>query len=392
MQGFFASSTIQKSAPNSLLPKCGACGLFKKCESPKMEFYGDGRKGILIVGDAPGETEDEEGRPFVGKAGNYLRDALDEIGIDLDKDCWSTNSIICHPKGTPTPEQVGYCRPNLRNTVELLSPKIIIPLGRAALSSVVAPYWQDVGQMARWTGWQIPLEDHWVCPTYHPNFLFMMKNDLLGKLFSQDLEAAIGLLHSPSQVLGLKGVVQRLYDVAQVEEALDILQQDSDWVAFDYETNCLKPEYSGAKIFSASVSNGKRTIAYPWAGAAIKATGEFLRSEKTRKIASNLKFEERWTRKTFGHGIRRWGWDTMIAAHVLDSREGITSLKFQSFVKLGIAKYNTNIEPYLTSDKNGRFNRIHEIAVSDLLLYNGLDSLLEYKLAMNQRKEMGYEG
>jgi len=81
----------------------------------------------------------------------------------------------------------------------------------------------------------------------------------------------------------------------------------------------------------------------------------------------------------------------MLAAHCLDNRPGICSLKFQSLVKMGVPIYNRHLEPYLESHGDGHYNRIQEISHKDLLTYGGLDSLLEYKLMRIQRKEMGYE-
>jgi hypothetical protein len=106
------------------------------------------------------------------------------------------------------------------------------------------------------------------------------------------------------------------------------------------------------------------------------------------KIAANAKFEERWTRKTFGHGINKWDFDTMLAAHLLDNKPGVCGLKFQAFVKLGQESYNDHIEPYLKADGSNEENRIKEIAIKELLIYNGLDSLLEWKLAKIQKREI----
>jgi len=160
-------------------------------------------------------------------------------------------------------------------------------------------------------------------------------------------------------------------------------------IAFDYETNCLKPEYKGAEIKSCSVCwGGKTTIAYPWKGEAIDATIELLKAPHA-KIASNLKFEHRWSKKILGIKVKNWMWDTMIASHVIDNRPGITSLKFQAFVLLGQGNYNRHIEPYLESKKGEHLNNIQEIEIEDLLLYNGLDSLLEYKVAVNQMRRLG---
>ena len=80
----------------------------------------------------------------------------------------------------------------------------------------------------------------------------------------------------------------------------------------------------------------------------------------------------------------------MLAAHVLDNRPGTTGLKFQAFVLLGQKSYNDHIEPLLeTKSKKTHINRIHEIDMDDLLFYNGLDSLLEYKVANIQMNMMG---
>ena len=76
----------------------------------------------------------------------------------------------------------------------------------------------------------------------------------------------------------------------------------------------------------------------------------------------------------------------MLAAHVLDNRPGITSLKFQAFVLLGQENYNSHIKPFLKAKKGSKFNRIHELDLNDLLLYGGLDSYLEYWVAMKQIK------
>ena len=81
----------------------------------------------------------------------------------------------------------------------------------------------------------------------------------------------------------------------------------------------------------------------------------------------------------------------MLAAHVLDNRKGITGLKFQAFVQLGQESYNDHVGGLLKGDKKSHINRIHEIDVHDLLLYNGMDSLLTYKLAIIQMKEMGVD-
>lgn len=388
MKGFFTDSTTRKAAPTSMVPKCGSCGLYRRCESPKMAPYGKGERDVLIVGEAPGETEDLQGRPFVGKAGDFLRESMEQIGVDLDRDAVTTNALICRPPGneTPSPKQIDYCRPNLLSAIQSVRPRVIITLGRSALQSLMEPYWKsDLGPLERWVGWKIPLRDHWICPTYHPSYLLRSHNPMLDKIFCKHLKSAFRLRKNPSA--GVRDPkIQILFEAEEIAESL-VEMERSEWVAFDYECNCLKPEYPEARIVSCAVSNGESTISYPFAPGWIKEfTGRFLKS-KARKIAANLKFEERWTIKEYGHGVRNWGWDTMLAAHCIDNRPGICSLKFQAFVKLGVPSYNEHIEPYL-ANRGGYYNRIHHVDVNDLLYYGGMDALLEYRLAEIQMRDL----
>src|SRR6516225_6965990 len=76
MAGFFKASTLYRKAPLAMVPRCGACGLHETCKSPKMRPTGEGRRKILIVGEAPGKTEDEENRQFCGKTGERLERKL----------------------------------------------------------------------------------------------------------------------------------------------------------------------------------------------------------------------------------------------------------------------------------------------------------------------------
>ena len=105
------------------------------------------------------------------------------------------------------------------------------------------------------------------------------------------------------------------------------------------------------------------------------------------KIGANIKFENRWTKRNLGHYVNNWIFDTMIAAHVLNNKPKVTGLTFQAFVNLGQPCYEQNIKPFLKSRKNSKFNRIEELDLKDLLLYNGLDSLLTYGVALKQMKE-----
>lgn len=401
--GFFHASTLTAPKPSaSLIPQCAACGLYKGCRTPKMVPYGQGRRKILVVGEAPGENEDLQGRPFVGKAGGTLRSALRKLDVDLDRDCWTTNALICRPPGNEIkdPRAIEYCRPNLLRTIKELQPEVIVLLGLRPVQSLLGHLWkEDIGPMGRWVGWPIPSQElnAWVCPTWHPSYIMRLENaresGVAYLLWQQHLEAAFRLQGRPwKQVPDYRSQIDIVLDPSQAAKGLRALASLGEMVALDYETTCLKPDGKDADIWCCSVSNGRQTFAYPWYGEAIQATGELLQSG-VPLVASNMKFECRWSLKHFGFMGKGWakGWDTMLAAHVLDNRPGVTSIKFQSFVLLGQPSYDGPIKPYLQSKKPGcnEPNRIKEVDLNQTLRYCGLDSLLEYKVARIQMKRMG---
>lgn len=400
MAGFFPKSKLLVSkAPASIVPKCGACGLYKACNSPKIAPSGDGKRRILIISEAPGEDEDEKGIHLAGKAGKFLEETLRKVGIDLRRDCTITSALICRTKGDaiPSGDQIDHCRPNLLKTIEAVDPEVIIPLGTAAVQSLLATVYKedDIGGIMRWSGFKIPCQkiNAWIVPTYHPRFVMAQeKNPVPNKLFYHHLKMAADLCGRPwSPVPNYKKEVELLYGHREAAKAILEILEAGEPVAFDYETTCLKPEYEGAAIVSCSVSNGDRTIAYPWMGDAVEASRQLFRSPLP-KIASNLKFEERWTRWQFGRGVRNWAWDTMNVAHCLDNRPNTTSIKFQAFIHLGTEAYDEHIKPFLRAKKGQRVNQIlQEIDLDQLLTYNGLDSILEFKVAMIQAQIAGME-
>lgn len=399
MKGFISESRAKSSKPVGLIPKCGACGLKKTCQSPKMPVYGKGKMKILVVGEAPGEQEDEQGIPFVGRAGQQLRSSLDNFGVDLEEDCWSINSLSCRPpkNRTPSMPEIEYCRPLVMQAVRQYKPNLIIPLGVVAVKSLLGR-WIDNAKatMKKWVGWQIPFQkfNAWVCPNYHPSYVIRAKEQKDGPvvklLFERFLERSLEKAGDRpfDKVPDYEKQVKLIMDPDQVADYIDYWIEKGGTVAFDYETNRLKPDSENARIVScAATYNGTHTIAYPFVGSAIQATRRLVRSD-LGKIGANNKFEDRWSRAILGTPVKNWIWDTMLSAHHLDNRHGISSVDFQSFVRLGQVSWDEHIKPYLKSSGEDGLNQIDKIDIKDLLVYNGMDALMEYKIAQLQRKEM----
>ncbi|NOZ31058.1 MAG: uracil-DNA glycosylase [Crenarchaeota archaeon] len=86
---------------------------------------------VMLIGEAPGRKEDEQGRPFVGMAGKLLDATLEKVGLSR-KSVYITNVVKCRPPGNrdPKQEEVQACLPYLKRQIELLRPKVIVALGR----------------------------------------------------------------------------------------------------------------------------------------------------------------------------------------------------------------------------------------------------------------------
>lgn len=402
MNGFFNLSDRNIKQPIPLLPLCDSCGLYRGCKSAKMPVYGSGKKGILIIGENPGKNEDSEGRPFCGKSGNYLRNVLYKNDVVMDRDCWLYNSTICHKEkdgknAAPSDKEIDACRPNVIKTIKQLQPKTIILLGGAAVKSVLRWTWKsDVGNISRWVGFQSPDQqlNAYICSNYHPSYCqrqAQQKDNTASIFFERYIEKAVSKTNRPWKIVpDYKKEIIRVYDELDVSKFIDRFIESGKPCSYDFETSTLKPDSKDARIVCCSISDGKTTISYPWQGKTVEATKKFLLSP-IFKIGSNQKFEIRWSMNILGIIPVNTGYDTMIGSHVLDNRRGITSIKFQSYVLLGFPEYNSHIEPFLHSPGSNTPNRINQVDTNELLTYCGIDSLVEYKVAMKQMKMLNME-
>lgn len=119
--------------------QCRACGL---AESRTNVVFGMGTPDaeVLFVGEAPGASEDEQGLPFVGRAGQLLDDMLQMIGLHRDR-IYITNSIKCRPPQNRDPlnTEKEACAGYLQQQLQLMQPKIIVCLGRISAMEMIKP-------------------------------------------------------------------------------------------------------------------------------------------------------------------------------------------------------------------------------------------------------------
>lgn len=368
--------------------QCSLCGLYRTCLSPKMKPTGQGQKKILIVAEAPGEDEDVRGIQLVGKSGQELIRCLARVGVDMRRDCVLTNALICRPPDNKIADNkmVDYCRPNLLDTIKAVNPETIILLGGVPMESLLGWLYKESSfTVETWAGWSIPAQriNAWVCPTWHPSYILRERNEVLTREFTRHLGLATRHEGRPwSTVPNYPSQVEPIISPAQAAMALrDFYSAGPRNFAFDFETATLKPESPHARIVTCSVSDGKRTFAYPWHGETIQETLKLLNDPRFGKIASNMPFEDSWVRIHLKSFVNNWKMDTMLGTHVQDSRGRITSIKFQAFTKLGQPSWDQHIAPYLKAKGGNGKNQIHEIDLPSLLVYNGMDSLMEFLVA-----------
>lgn len=145
------------------IKKCKDCRL---CQTATNAVVGEGNidADICFVGEAPGETEDLTGRPFVGRAGKLLEAMLVKIGLTRDK-VWIGNIIKHRPPQNrdPLPDEISACERFLEAQLKAISPKLIVTLGRFSMN-----YFYPEGKISRDRGRLIKIKGYNVFPIYHP--------------------------------------------------------------------------------------------------------------------------------------------------------------------------------------------------------------------------------
>lgn len=234
------------SLTRTLLHKnCSECKLHEGCKSYRVPPEMHPRKAVppvdlLLVGEAPGEQEDVENRPFVGKSGQFLRGWLNAWGGS-----WTlTNAIKCRPPNndTPTEEQIKFCEPFLTYDISTYSPKVIICLGVTALRAV----WpKGPGTIHKARMAPVKLGNAWVVTTYHPSMHVSGRKDLTAE-YERVFSVAASLLE------GTYGNQEP--DIREVESPEDLQEcgkqiLSSDVLYFDCETDTHSKVPSKATIW-----------------------------------------------------------------------------------------------------------------------------------------------
>ncbi|HUG96150.1 MAG TPA: uracil-DNA glycosylase [Nitrososphaera sp.] len=159
------------------------CPLCKLARTRKNAVPGEGQLAarIMFVGEAPGRSEDEKGRPFVGSAGRILDDLLQKAGIERSQ-VFITNVVKCRPPNNRVPEddEAAACRPYLDRQIALIKPKVICILGRTAYASLLggSSITTNRGKIVEKAGQKYFLTFHPAAAIYNKSLLAALEADL----------------------------------------------------------------------------------------------------------------------------------------------------------------------------------------------------------------------
>ena len=365
---------------------CKLCGLFKKCQNPKIIPFGKNGKRILLIGEAPGKTEDKEGRNFVGSSGKLLKGIFKDFDLSIDNDCSRTNVLQCFPNSEDFPiDKVEFCYERLEAQIKEYKPKLIMCFGQVAAARIIETkvvpgltskaYGTVVGDV-------FPIRKYgcWVSLNYHPSYYLRGRMEYID-LLSDTIERGLDYLDKPFPESFLEsGINKELTKEGEIIDYLKLLEKSKKPVNIDFETNRLSPFKKDSKILAISISVDQREgvmIDLSIQGKAVwNAVSVFLRSSAA-KVNQNTKFEEVWSRMVFKHGVNNWEWDTMLSAHLLDQRRNKKSLAFLAYTHSG-EEYKDMID----------VKHIESVSKPDLIKYACLDSRFPLAIRREHKKSI----
>jgi len=412
--------------------QCQACPLtlIKHNDHPSMAPWGAKQPLIYVLGEAPGAEEDEQGKAFVGRTGEFLHNHLE----DPKRHKWVrgrvryNNVVRTRPPldaktGNQLPPEsvtIECCRPSIVRDIETSKPKAIFGLGGVPLEWATG----HTGIFAyRGRSFPVRIGAHtcWYYPLVHPSYILRKERDRRagdsddymsgedGRMFKFDIESALGeiedraeaIVHTSEDALRGNELILTFDDAA-----LDHIEQRLTWfgkqpvIGIDYETNRLRPYAKGAKILSGAVSNGVETISIPFGhpGAGwtkrqykrlVSIWCKFLRMAKAIKTVHNLQFEMEWTAVKFGYELLRAGkWEcTQVQCSILDERYKGSQPRPQTLEFLVLQHFGINIKKLHNVDTS----RLETTPLPHVLEYNATDAKYHCLLHMAQTRRIKRE-
>lgn len=339
--------------------------------------YGPDTADLVLVGEAPGDTEVLEGKPFVGRAGQLLNKVLEEVGIDRDA-CYITNAVNCRPvpHRAPKAKEIAACRNRLIAEIRQRAPRMVVALGNAAVQALMGRH--NMGDVHGTVNWCADV-NAFVVPTYHPAAVLRSPGYYIDLI--RDMQRAALYLHEKKVLTSVAQEVEyvTLHNHDHVLELVERLESLSE-VAVDVETAsdgsllCIGLAWRGDKavVVTKDALVDKRTV--PMLNSALK--GKVL-------IGHNLKFD---VKQLWRAGVSdvRVGEDTMLMSYTLDERPGVHKLKPLVRQYLNVPDYDAPIREY--------YSHMEDCPPIELWKYNAHDAAYTYALRSVLRRELDADG
>ena len=168
---------------------CKKCGELARSRHSVVFGVGDPRTELMFIGEAPGADEDEQGEPFVGRAGQLLTKIIEAMGLKREE-VYIANVLKCRPPQNrpPLPDETANCLPYLQKQIEMIRPKVIVALGATALRTLLDIQIGITKMRGNWYTYRdIP-----IMPTFHPAYL--LRNPPAKKEVWEDMKAVVAKL------------------------------------------------------------------------------------------------------------------------------------------------------------------------------------------------------
>lgn len=149
-------------------PACMRCKLCSLGRTQVVFGMGHTKARLMLVGEAPGEEEDQRGEPFVGRSGQLLTKIIEAIGLSREQ-VYIANVIKCRPpeNRNPEPDEVAACEPYLFRQIDVIRPAVIVPLGKFAAQCLL----KTTDPITRLRGRRFVYRGTTLVPTFHPAYL-----------------------------------------------------------------------------------------------------------------------------------------------------------------------------------------------------------------------------
>jgi uracil-DNA glycosylase family 4 len=414
-----------------------------QARTPEMPPDGSRDPDVYLLGEAPDEQDDGNGRPFSGSAGRLLRH---QIPQDFPGGVRANNVVRTLPpyrlvggKRTrqPLPTEVECFRPSLEADIAKARPRAIIGAGNVPLHWLLGDLGTSVA-VSRGRRFPVKVGGHscWFYPVHAPNYIQRIQKERvvdergkkvpgeeMRRMFDadvarvfEDLEAGlpepeIESASEESLYAGVECIDGGADGVSKVKRALKRLSR-RPFVTTDIESNRIRPYEPGAKVLSLALGTYEHSVAiaidHPQARwtpqqrkVVLKLIRKFLRNARQQKVCHNLIFDLEWYAFLYGIDfIRESGlWhDTMQQAYSLDERQGGFSLNFLCALHLGLLLKSVSQGEQLRQTglfaTTGKIDRaaLERTRLDFVLKYNALDVKFTHKVHRKQCRQLKDQG